>query len=66
MENAQTLGRRRRGRQVDLIHGPIFRNLLIFAIPIFISNRFQHLNNAEDTMIVGNIMGDTSQAAGGA
>ena len=23
-------------RQVDLIHGPIFKNLFIFAIPIFI------------------------------
>lgn len=65
MENAQTLGRRR-GRQVDLIHGPIFRNLLIFAIPIFISNLFQQLYNAADTMIVGNILGDTSLAAVGA
>ena len=25
-------------RQVDLIHGPIFKNLILFAIPIFISN----------------------------
>ena len=53
-------------RQVDLMHGPIFRNLLIFAIPIFISNLFQQLYNAADTMIVGNILGDTSLAAVGA
>ncbi|HJB59711.1 MAG TPA: MATE family efflux transporter [Candidatus Faecalibacterium faecipullorum] len=56
----------RPGRQVDLIHGPIFRNLLIFAIPIFISNLFQQLYNAADTMIVGNVLGDTSLAAVGA
>ena len=30
-----------RGMDVDLIHGPIFRNLLWFAVPIFISNLFQ-------------------------
>ena len=53
-------------RQVDLMNGPIFRNLLIFAIPIFISNLFQQLYNAADTMIVGNILGDTSLAAVGA
>ena len=62
----QTIHTLRQGRQVDLIHGPIFRNLLIFAIPIFISNLFQQLYNAADTMIVGNVLGDTSLAAVGA
>ena len=61
----QTMGRGR-GRQVDLLHGPIFRNLLLFAIPIFISNLFQQLYNAADAMIVGNVLGDTSLAAVGA
>src|SRR5699024_5937741 len=65
MDTTQTLGRSR-GRRVDLIHGPIFRNLLVFAIPIFISNLFQQLYNAADTIIVGNILGDTSLAAVGA
>ena len=55
-----------RRRQVDLIHGPIFRNLFVFAIPIFISNLFQQLYNAADAMIVGNVQGDTSLAAVGA
>ena len=61
----QTMGRGR-GRQVDLLHGLIFRNLLLFAIPIFISNLFQQLYNAADAMIVGNVLGDTSLAAVGA
>ena len=65
MEMTQTMGRGR-GRQVDLLHGPIFRNLLLFAIPIFISNLFQQLYNAADAMIVGNVLGDTSLAAVGA
>lgn len=51
---------------VDLIHGPIFKSLIIFAIPLFISNVFQQLYNTVDTMIVGNYLGDTSLAAIGA
>lgn len=37
---------------VDLMHGPIFKNLLLFMLPIFISNLFQQLYNTVDTMIV--------------
>ena len=40
---------------VDLMHGPIFKNLLLFMLPIFISNLFQQLYNTVDTMIVGNV-----------
>ena len=48
---------------VDLIHGPIFKSLIIFALPLFISNIFQQLYNTVDTMIVGNFLGDASLAA---
>lgn len=48
---------------VDLLHGPIFKNLVLFTIPIFISYMFQQLYNSVDTMIVGNYLGDTSLAA---
>lgn len=51
---------------VDLLNGPILQSLLIFAIPLFISNIFQQLYNTADTMIVGNYLGDTSLAAIGA
>lgn len=50
-------------KNVDLIKDKILQSLLIFAIPIFISNVFQQLYNAADTMIVGNILGDSSLAA---
>lgn len=52
--------------QVDLIKDKILKALIIFAIPIFISNIFQQLYNTMDTMIVGNALGDTSLAAIGA
>lgn len=48
---------------VDLLNGPILQSLLIFAVPLFISNIFQQLYNTVDTMIVGNYLGDTSLAA---
>ena len=48
---------------VDLMHGPIFKSLVIFMLPIFVSNLFQQLYNTVDTMIVGNVLGDTALAA---
>ncbi|MCF0107070.1 MAG: MATE family efflux transporter [Holdemanella sp.] len=52
--------------QVDLLHGPIFKNLVIFMIPIFISYLFQQLYNAVDTAIVGHVLGEASLASIGA
>lgn len=51
------------GTGVDMLNGPIFKTLVVFAIPIFISNIFQQLYNTVDTMIVGNYLGDSSLAA---
>lgn len=48
---------------IDLIHGPIFKSLVAFALPLFISNVFQQLYNTVDTMVVGNYLGDVSLAA---
>ena len=50
-------------QNVDLMNGPIFKSLFIFMLPIFVSNLFQQLYNTVDTMIVGNVLGDTALAA---
>ena len=52
--------------KTDLLKGNILKSLIIFAIPLLISNIFQQLYNTMDTMIVGNYLGDTSLAAIGA
>lgn len=52
--------------KVDLIHGDILKSMLLFAIPMLISNIFQQLYNTVDTMIVGHYLGDESLAAIGA
>ena len=48
---------------VDLMHGSILKSLLLFMLPILVSNLFQQLYNTVDTMIVGNVLGDTALAA---
>lgn len=60
MSESKTIG------SVDLLHGPILKNLIIFMIPIFISNCFQQLYNAVDTALVGHVLGENSLAAVGA
>lgn len=51
---------------VDLLHGPIFKSMIIFAIPLFLSNVFQQLYNTMDVVIIGHVLGDEALAAMGA
>lgn len=51
---------------VDLINDNILKSLLIFSIPILVSNIFQQLYNMVDIAIVGHTLGDNSLAAIGA
>lgn len=50
-------------KNIDMIQGPIFQSLVLFALPLLGSNIFQQLYNTVDTMIVGNYLGDASLAA---
>ncbi|MDO4805171.1 MAG: MATE family efflux transporter [Lachnospiraceae bacterium] len=50
---------------VNMLEGPILRNLIIFTIPILISYLFQQLYNTADIAIVGNTLGTKSLAAVG-
>lgn len=63
MNRKQLIPKLTLGRNVDLINGPIFRSLVVFALPLLGSNIFQQLYNTVDTMIVGNFLGDMSLAA---
>lgn len=46
-----------------LTEGPIWKKMLLFAIPIFIGNVFQQLYNAVDSLIAGNYIGKNALAA---
>lgn len=49
----------------DLTKGPIFKTILMFAIPIFFGNLFQLFYSLTDTRIVGTYLGDAALAAVG-
>ena len=53
------------GTQTDLIHGPIFRSMVLFALPILVSEMFQQLYNTMDTVIIGHALGEKALAAMG-
>ena len=43
--------------------GPIWKKIIAFAIPLFLGNLFQQFYNTADSLIVGNILGISAQAA---
>ncbi len=47
----------------SLTEGPIFRQLVAFALPLFLGNLFQQLYNTADSLIVGNFLGSDALAA---
>lgn len=55
-----------RGRGVLLTEGVIWKQLILFALPLLLSNFLQQLYNTADLLIVGRFAGDTALAAVGA
>lgn len=53
-------------RNVALTEGTIWKQLLIFALPLMLSNFLQQLYNTGDLLIVGRFIGTQAQAAVGA
>lgn len=51
---------------VDLLHEPILKSMLIFAVPLLFSSVFQQMYNTMDTVIIGHTLGDEALAAMGA
>lgn len=47
----------------SLIEGSIWKNILLFAFPVFLGNVFQQFYNAFDSWAVGNFIGDNALAA---
>ena len=46
-----------------MTEGPIGKQIIQFAIPLFIGNLFQQLYNTADALIVGNLIGNSALAA---
>ena len=50
--------------QNRLTTGSVPRKMLLFALPIFLSNLFQQLYNAVDSLIVGQFIGQQAPWSG--
>ncbi len=48
-----------------MTEGSIFKNLLLFAVPLILGNLLQQLYNTADSIIVGNFVGSNALAAVG-
>ena len=55
-----------RKNTIDMVHGPLIKNTLIFAIPIMLANLLQIAFNAADTIVIGKFSGQIALAAVGA
>lgn len=53
----------KQGQTRDMTQGSALSNILIFAIPLFISNFFQQCYNIGDTMIASHNLGQSALAA---
>ena len=51
---------------IDMVNGPLLKNIFIFAVPLMFTNFLQILFNAADTVVVGKFAGQSALAAVGA
>ena len=50
-------------KNLDMTTGSIWRNMVAFAVPVFLGQLFQQLYNTADSIIVGNFSGKGALAA---
>ncbi|MBP3399048.1 MAG: MATE family efflux transporter [Erysipelotrichaceae bacterium] len=53
-------------QSIDMIHGPLLKNIWIYSVPLMATNFLQMLFNAADTVVVGRFAGEQALAAVGA
>ena len=54
------------GKNIDMVSGPLFRNIIAYAVPLMLTGILQLLFNAADLVVVGRFCGRLSIAAVGA
>lgn len=56
----------KQSQKIDMINGPLLKNIIRFSIPLMVSSCLQMLFNSADTIIVGKFSGQEALAAVGA
>jgi len=57
--------KQRRKYEIDMVNGPLFGKILLFAIPLMLSGILQLLFNAADMIVIGHFVGSHALAAVG-
>lgn len=52
-------------RELDMVNGPLLKNIIVFSLPVMATMLLQMLFNAADTIVVGNFAGPNALAAVG-
>lgn len=52
-------------RDMDMLHGPVARKMLVFALPVALTGLFQQLFTAADILVLGRFVGKEAMAAAG-
>ena len=55
----------RPARQMNMTEGPLLGNIMLFALPLALSSLLQQLFNTADTMVTGQLVGNTALAGVG-
>ena len=48
-----------------MTEGPIWKHIVVFALPVFLGSLFQQMYNVVDSLVVGNFLGSEALAAVG-
>ncbi len=59
------MAKRQKSRQIDMLHGPLLKKILLFALPLAATSLLQQLFNTADQAIVGRFAGSAALAAVG-
>lgn len=54
-----------KAKNINMLEGPLFKNIIIYTIPIIVTNLLQLLFNAADIIVVGRFCGSIAVAAVG-
>ena len=65
MDNKTTMAKGVKSNEIDMLNGPLFKKILIFALPMAASSLLQELFNSVDVAVVGHFVGSEALAAVG-
>lgn len=61
----QEVEKRARSSDIDMLHGPLWGKIMLFALPLAFTGMLQQLFNAADVAVVGQFCGNEAMAAVG-